>query len=192
MLLGSTVTADPKSIREVDFNNFSYPWDGEPYRAVPERWSWMSPFPQSKVTLTQGRKDLSPPDTNELGCPYLMFRSVTHGDLDGDGRDEAAVDLLYGTGGTANWHYLYIYTFDQGSPKLLALLEIGSRADGGLSGLSIQKGFLVLDFLDKDKRMGDCCSEGYIRVHYRWKKGHFTEQGSRTYGALEVIEYPLK
>ena len=95
MLLGSTVTADPKSIREVDFNNFSYPWDGEPYRAVSERWSWISPFPQSKVTLTQGRKDLSPPDQNELGCPYLMFRSVTHGDLDGDGRDEAAVDLLY-------------------------------------------------------------------------------------------------
>jgi len=188
--------ADAKSIRDIDFKNLAYPFD-ETFHGVPGTWHWITRLPQSKITLTQGRKDFLPPGAKEPrgpydSYPYLMFGSVTYGDLNNDGLEEAAVDLAYGTGGTANWHYLYIFTLEHGVPKLLALLESGSRADGGLIRTSIEAGLLVLDFLDQGKRQGDCCSRGYIRVHYRWKRDHFIEQGSRSYGALEIEERPIK
>jgi hypothetical protein len=77
-----------------------------------------------------GRPDFSPAEP--LSGGYVTVWSVTYGDVNGDGRDEAVVDLLYGTGGTANWHYLYAFTLANGSPTLLGTLQCGSRADGGL------------------------------------------------------------
>lgn len=196
-VLSATLVAVPKSIRDVDFKNLAYPWDERSFHGVPGTWHWLSHLPQSKVTLTQGQKDFPPPGAKEPRSPYdsyphVTFESVTYGDLNNDGLEEAAVDLHYGTGGTATWDYLYIYTLDHGSPKLLAMLESGSRAYGGLTRLSIEGGELVLDFMDRDKRRGDCCSEGYIRVHYRWKQGHFIEQGERTYGPLKWEVIPTK
>jgi hypothetical protein len=58
---------------------------------------------------------------------------------------------------------------------LLARLESGSRADGGLLKVAIEQRTLILDFADTEKRAGDCCSEGYIRVKYRLKDGRFVE-----------------
>lgn len=96
-----------------------------------------------------------------------MVWSVTYGDPNGDRHDEAAVDLLCGSGGTANWHYLYIFTLADGSPALMARLRSGSRADGGLVKVLIEQNTLVFDFEDGARRLGDCCSKGYIRMRYR-------------------------
>ena len=95
------------------------------------------------------------------------------------------VDLLFRTGGTANWHYLYVYAPSNGPPKLLGILESGSRADGGLVRVAIQPRLLILDFADTRRRMADCCSEGWVRVAYRWQNMHFVEAGSRNYGDLK-------
>jgi hypothetical protein len=193
----STLAANAVNIRDVDFNNFSYPWDDESFPSVPQDWRWIMHTPDTKVTLTQGRGDFQPPGEKESSGshnshPYLMFRSVTYGDVNGDGLEDAAVDLLYGTGGKANWHYLYLFTPHQDGPKLLARLESGSRTDGGLINVSIEEGLLILDFMDGNMRSGDCCSEGYIRARYRWEQGRFAEQGPRTYGPLEIIEQPME
>ncbi len=115
-----------------------------------------------------------------------MVRSVTYGDLRSEGREAAAVDLIYSTGGTANWHYLYVYALEKGSPQLLARLESGSRADGGLVKVTIEKNELILDFADGARRVGDCCSPGYIRAKYRWQSGRFVEVGSRLSGDIDL------
>jgi hypothetical protein len=101
------------------------------------------------------------------------------------------VDLLYGTGGTANWHYLYVYSFDRPRPKLIAMLESGSRAYGGLVDVKIQRRLLMLDFADAAMRMGDCCSEGFVRVRYRWRQSTFIESGVRQRGKLLLTDSPL-
>jgi hypothetical protein len=108
--------------------------------------------------------------------------------LDGDGKEEAAAALNYSSGGTANWDYLYIYKIQHNAVDLLARLESGSRADSGLVRVSIENGILVLDFADPERRVADCCSEGFIRVRFRWQQGHFIEVGSREHGnsRLEV------
>lgn len=115
---------------------------------------------------------------------YLVLAGTTYGDLNGDKQDEAVVDLRYGTGGTATWHFLYVYTLEGNQPKLIAMMECGSRAFGGLEAVKIEKSLLVLDFADSELRQGDCCSGGFVRVQYRWHGNRFRETGSRTKGAL--------
>ena len=170
--------AAPQSIRGIDFKNASYAWD-ERDRGVPSEWQWLTELPHGSVRLKNGQHRVS--DFSESGktIPDLSLVSVTYGDLLGDGREEAAVHLLYRTGGTANWSYLSVYTLDSQQPKLIAVLESGSRADGGLLRVKIQKHLLILDFLDSELRVGDCCSEGFVRVRYRWRQNRFIESGVR-------------
>lgn len=79
-----------------------------------------------------------------------------------------------------------MYKLDHGVPRLLGRLESGSRADGGLVKTAIRNRLLVLDFADAERRVGDCCSEGFIRVRYRWRQGHFVETGPRERGDLKL------
>jgi hypothetical protein len=170
------------SVHQFDFKNASYAWE-EPTHGVPSKWQWLAELPHGSVRLTNGQHRFSD-SGGEPGetVPYLQLISVTYGDLNRDGREEAAVNLLYSTGGTANWNYLYVYSFDRKQPKLIAVLESGSQADGGLVRLQIRKQMLILDFADAALREGDCCSEGFVRVHYRWRQHTFTESGVRQKG----------
>ncbi len=117
--------------------------------------------------------------------------SVTYGDLTGDGQDEAAVDLRYSTGGTLSWHYLYLFTVLNGTPKMLSLLRSGSRADGGLESVEISEGVLILEFSDGERRRGDCCSLGVVRARYRFVNGAFVKVGKLEKDSSRVGRYPL-
>ncbi len=178
--------AGPQYIREIDFKNASYAWD-ELDRGVPSNWHWLAQLPRGSVRLKNGQHRVSDGSESGKTISELSIVSVTYGDLFGDGREEAAVHLLYRTGGTANWSYLYVYNLDSRQPKLIAVLESGSRADGGLLRVKIQKHLLVLDFLDSELRQGDCCSEGFVRVRYHWQRDKFIESGVRQKGKLPLI-----
>jgi hypothetical protein len=171
------------TIREIDFKNFSYSWP-KSVGGVPPTWKWRDAVPTASIRLANGSVEFG--ESRQFSpAPYAELMSVTYGDLSGDGREEAAVDLLYKTGGTAHWHYLFIYALADGSPKLLAILRSGSRADGGLVKVEIHDHLLVLDFADKNKRTADCCSKGWVRVSYRLQADRFVETGTRSYGAFK-------
>jgi hypothetical protein len=173
-------------IREVDFKNLDYGWDA-PKLGAPDTWKWLEREPKSTALVVVGRCDFSsfesPPGSYRGG--YLAILSVAYGDLNNDGQEDAAVDVLYSTGGTLNWHYVYVFTLQNGLPKLLGRLQSGSRADGGLVKVAIVEGTLVLDFADTRRRVVDCCSAGYVRVRYRWQGGHFVESGKPEFGDLD-------
>jgi len=183
------VVASPRgtsSIRQIDFKNFTYPWDGG--GAPADQWHWIDSIPSTTVHLAAGVHrfwDEVPEGLDRSYAPGLWLESVTYGDLDGDGKEEAAVDLNYSGGGTANWDYLYVYKLTKNRPRLLGWLESGSRAYGGLVRVVIEQRQLVLDFQDPERRDGDCCSDGYIRVRYVWKDGRFVETGTRERGDLK-------
>lgn len=177
--------ADYKSVRDVDFKNFTYPWEDATGSST---WEWVGLPQQGRVTLVNGIHRFIDPHADRVvreHSPYVKFHFAVYGDLDGDGIDEAAVALNYSTGGTANWDYLYIYKLEHGRLTLLDRLESGSRAYGGLIRGFVQNKVLTLDFADPEKRTGDCCSNGYIRVHYRWATDRFLEEGPTERGDLE-------
>ncbi len=170
-------------IRKIDFYNFAYPWNE--LDVVPDTWEWLTSSPAIQVSTVGGLYSFHDDGQEEGPAPLVGVEAVTYGDLLGDGHDQAVVSLNYSTGGTANWDYLYVYKLVHGQPVLLARLRTGSRGAGGLAGVSIRHGLLIVDFADKDRMDGDCCSEGYVRVRYRWKKGTFVEIGVRQRGDLD-------
>ena len=183
------------SIRCIDFKNFSFAWDENlsASAAVPSLYQWISPLPHSHIRTENGLHRFyeylaDPQDALEREhAPVLSVDSAVYGDLDGGGTEQAAVHLNYGTGGTQNWDFLYIFKRTSNRTQLIAVLESGSRAYGGLVRSSIEKGLLVLDFADAERRTGDCCSEGFIRVRYRDRNGAFVEEGPRTRGDLQPL-----
>ena len=181
------------SIRQIDFKNFTYPWDDDP--SPSDDWHWISSISTTKVTLSGGVHrfgDEVEDREDRTTAPGLWILSVTYGELDGDQKEEAAVDLNYSGGGTANWDYLYVYKLEKGVPRLLGCLESGSRSSGGLVKVAIQDQTLLLDFADSERRRGDCCSEGFIRVRYIWRDGQFIETGTREKGELKIHYGPSK
>jgi hypothetical protein len=177
-------------IRQIDFRNFSYAWNG-PQNHASDNWRWLDSPPQSKIKVSDGTHHFNDENaTEQEPSPFLTVRAVTYGDLIGDGSEEAIVKLNYSTGGTANWDYLYVYKLANGHPILLGRLESGSRGYGGLIKVSVRDRLLVTDFADKEKLQGECCSAGYIRVQYRWQRGTFVEFGTRQHGDMELHEGP--
>ena len=180
------LSAAEPGIRSVDFKNFEYGWPVAP--SGRSSWNWLQVTPTSHIRLQNGHLTLDPTDPPH--SDYLQLLSVTYGDLDGDRQDEAAVDLYYGSGGTASWHYLYVFKAANGTVAPIGILESGSRADGGLGAVRISQGQLILDFADADRREGDCCSRGIIRVRYRLQGGRFVETGARQRDSIRLAYYP--
>jgi hypothetical protein len=188
IVMVSLALPQERGLRKVDFRNLTYAWDISPADDPPTTWRWIKSHSEITVRLVNGEHkfvDLLASEEGREHPPVLRFKSVTYGDLDGDGNEEAAVSLNYSTGGTLNWDYLYVYRLDHGKVKLLARLQSGSRADGGLIKAIIQAGLLILDFADTERRTADCCSDGYIRVHCRWNKGQFVDEGPQERGELK-------
>jgi hypothetical protein len=181
-----------QTIRSIDFKNFSFPWDEggtTPLSWDGSPWYWFKSIPASKIPLVNGMHHFYETGQSQFErerTPYLCISAVTYGKLDGIEAELATVTLNYSTGGTQNWDYLYVYRLVRGSPQAIAILESGSRAYGGLYRTEFQNGRLVLDFADPDRQVGDCCSEGYIRTHYRWKNGAFVEEGPRERGDIDL------
>ncbi|MGB8473719.1 MAG: hypothetical protein WCE61_06485 [Candidatus Acidiferrum sp.] len=199
MSIATLRLASPReaSIRQIDFKNFTYAWDrkmeGGPAveytKAASCPYIWLYPLPRQHIRVVEGIHHFYEPSEDPLvrwHDPLVSVGAVTYGDLGSDSTEEAAVQLNYSTGGTYNWDFLYIYTLSGGQTKLLALLGSGSRGDGGLGRVAISDGILALDFNDPDRRNGDCCSNGYVRVRFRWQKDHFVEEGPRERGDWNV------
>ena len=86
----------------VDFRNFEYPLPNmEEKGEMPASWKWLPSVPTTRVRIRNGEFREPTPD---LGPgPSVRWVSTVWGDIDGDGRPEAAVDLRYQTAGTAGW-----------------------------------------------------------------------------------------
>jgi hypothetical protein len=182
------------TIRQIDFENFSYQWnDPEPPEDANQPWHWLTSPTDQHFRTVDGVHHfyLRDPDTHvRERSSLVVVDSVTYGDLGGDGVEEAIVALNYSTGGTMNWDYLYVYKMERGELRLLARMETGSRGYGGLVRTFVQDQLLTVDFADPERRMGDCCSEGYIRVRYRWQGRDFVEEGERERGKIYLHAGP--
>ncbi len=146
------------SIRSVDFSEIAYP--NLPDYAGPKA---------KRITLKPGE-----------GAPNF----INYGDVTGDGIEDAIVVLELETRGSAVPDYVYIFTMEQGRPKLVWDFEAGDRADGGLRQVYADKGQLVIELYGKDRFIGGhlykgdealCCPGFFTRTRYKWTGKRFEE-----------------
>jgi hypothetical protein len=175
------------SADKVDFKNFSYPWNSHLEFGVPSTWRWREvSYLNRSIKVQLGRHDF---EGDEIPSPALTVDDVLWGDLDGDGKPEAAVTLTYFSGGTAHWDFLYVFRIENDKRKLIAFLQGGSRGSGGIQDVRIANERLIVEFADPERMSGDCCSEGFVRETYRWKESRFVRV-ARTKGNRPLVIHP--
>jgi hypothetical protein len=191
ILFSSLTLSGQNTIRQVDFKNFTYPLSGPLLGHNGLKWLGNPKDGYSKkkpIHLVEG-KEVSSAVVEGRENPQpsgFIFQSVSFADVNGGGKEDAIVVLLYQTGGTQSTHYVYIYSFEGGKPKLLAYCHTGDRGYSGLYRAYGERGQLVFELLDPKKMQGDCCSSGIVRTRYVWQEDRFEVVGHPEYVKLKT------
>ncbi|MEP6902334.1 MAG: hypothetical protein ABJA66_11325 [Actinomycetota bacterium] len=157
---GAKAAATQGEIRKVDFKNFTF----EPNCTGEDT---------QKITVKKGEYTLDKGD-DKL---YFTVENVTYGDLSGDKDDEAIILTVCNTGGTGQFSEGFIYGMKDGKPELLARIEGGDRADGGLRMAKVENGLLVVERNGAGETGGACCPEFVVTSKYKLEGKNLKQVG---------------
>jgi len=155
-------------IHSVDFKNFTY----QPSCTDMEEGKKLE-----EITVKNGEFSREKKMEDYVDRFYFNIIAVTYGDLNGDKHDEAVILSTCNTGGTGQFTEGFIYTMQAGKPTLLARVQGGDRADGGLRSLTVEDGLLVIDANDASETSGACCPEFAIKTKTRLSGDKLVEVG---------------
>jgi hypothetical protein len=172
----------------VDFLNFTCDW-------FPS-WARGEGGTRS-VALRGGRARVRNPEAHS-GIGEFRFVSITYGDLTGDGREDALVNLIVDTLGTQRPFCVFVYGMEDATPKLLWLHESGGGADRGLRDAYIEEGQVVLEeynpaklIIGEKESLATARADTYTRTRYGWDGRVFKSVGSEElpnkYGAALYV-----
>lgn len=166
----ATTPAPASGIAGVDFENFTYPvGEGPP------------------VAVAQGAAQRG--NAGDPGYIFVRVEDVLKGDMDGDGQPEAAVTLLYNTGGTGQFTDVFVYRWDGSAPALVGTAGAGDRAFDGVRSTSIEGGQLVIDRYGG--ATGACCPSTVVRRAYTVGSSAVTATGrARTWAIVYLDRDP--
>jgi hypothetical protein len=139
LLLGATPTLAASAntkIRSFDF--FNEPWDlGDGVTANMKGGEWESG------------------STDKGDFQSFQIWDVDHGDIDGDGVEEAIVSTNENTGGTGQFSGAVVFRWTAKGPVRVTSHGVGDRGDGGLANVVIVGGVARIDRYTKSE--GACC-----------------------------------
>ena len=102
------------------------------------------------------------------------------GDLTGDGADEAVMIIRYrfsGEASTSSFSHVLVYGMRNGVPTLLATLEGGDRAHGGVESVTIENHQLFLNrYRPATEASCMACYDFIETTEYRWEADKFISQ----------------
>ncbi|MEZ0370817.1 MAG: hypothetical protein ACAI44_17125 [Candidatus Sericytochromatia bacterium] len=97
---------------------------------------------------------------------FIELEKIAWGDLNGDGYEDAAVQLAESGGGSGNFRGLQIVLNQRGKPVLAAPNQsLGDRII--VKRFVVQHGVIVLDMIVQDENDGACCPTMPITVRYK-------------------------
>lgn len=160
-------------LHSIDFRNFTYDWY--------PTWGKEKAKTQ-KIILRDGEMGAS--DSTE----WFSFGGVKFADLGKDGKDDAIVLLVIGSGGNGVTNALLIYASEEGKPKLVWGTETGDGANGGLRNAYAQDGQLIIEQYNQDKIVSDgkmmpvpnCCPLTFKRTYYDLAQGKLEKKREET------------
>jgi len=179
---GTPQSPKPSSVRNVDFGNFSYPWVSS--QEFSDHLKWMNPGAKEHIQLVHERCDERSRSEKAINSPFygLVLEGVAYANLCGNSREDAIVVLRDDSGGTLYQHWVYLYDFAGGAPKLMGFFHAGDRAHFGLYRVFAKDQVLTVQLLDPAYEEGDCCSTRYVSYQYRWNGERFALAGTPTKG----------
>jgi hypothetical protein len=148
-------------IRSVDFKNFTFE-----ITAIGEGG-------KEKVTVKDGSFDR----VDEDGRFYFGVIDAAYGDLNGDGKEEAVVGVIFNTGGSGSFSSGVVYTMKGGKPVVVTEFDGGDRAYGGIVKAIVERGLLVVERSAPGKNGGACCPEFVDTSKYRLTGSKLTPVG---------------
>lgn len=93
-----------------------------------------------------------------------MLNVVAYGDVDGDGRSDAAVILATNTGGSGVFHDLAVVVDRDGRPFNTASVNLGDRVK--INSLAIEEGRIVVDMVTQGPSDPMCCPTMHVTQRY--------------------------
>lgn len=153
-----------QGIRNVDFKNFTY----QPYCAGEDT---------QKVTVKNGEFSEEKEMDGFTDRFFFKVFDVTYGDLEGDKAVEAIVLTVCNTGGTGNFTEGFVYRMKGAKPSLIARIQGGDRADGGLRSAVVENGLLVVDRNEAGPNSGACCPEFGVKTTYKLSGTRLIQSG---------------
>ncbi len=164
-------TAASSPIRRVDFLSFRYGAGTDTF------------------TVVDGKRALRT-HQGEMVAPGWEVKEVVHGDVTGDGEEDAVVAVTRVTAGSGVTHRLFVYTLRGGRPALLWDVATGDRASGGLRRGYAEGGGLVVELNGRESVPGRepsasdasdrglCCPTFFTRTRMRWTGSAFRVAGT--------------
>lgn len=167
IILSATAVAAQTGIRSVDFKNFTY----QPY--------CVGDAPET-VAVKDGEFSRETPQDGWVDRFFFKVLEIAYGDLDSDGREEAAILTVCNTGGTGNFTEAFIYRLQGSKPALASRLAGGDRAYGGFRSLKIDKGLLIVEEYSPGENGGACCPEFILTKRYKLIRSRLVQTGAVT------------
>ncbi|HYJ86710.1 MAG TPA: hypothetical protein VEW46_11685 [Pyrinomonadaceae bacterium] len=173
--------APKKSVRNIDFNNFTYRWY--------PRWEYMLSN-RTEFALQNGKANVEVPSGSNEPAGFEMV-NVKYGDVTEDAGEEAVITIKMDVMGNSMPHVVFLYGLNDGEPKMLWSHETGDRADEGLRDVAVTSDHrLAIEQYNPDKlvstegdatAVGLCCPKTFTRTFYKWQNGEIQKVHEETY-----------
>ena len=170
LLTTGIANAAPNDIYAVDFRNYNYrPSCQRLAASSAEVEQWQLSGSGESVVATNGVFQSNNPDDP------LDFKitSVTYGDMSSN--PVAIVTTVCNSGGSGDFSEGFVYSMVKSQPKLLAIIQGGDRANGGIHSATITNGLLRVERFGTNG--GACCPEWIQTTDYQWRDGQLVQAG---------------
>lgn len=173
-------------IKDVDFNNFTY----QPFCGNSEAQSVtvkngvffeekVVTLPVSDVPSKDSEKTVAPIPEKVVERKYFKPYETIYGDLNSDDIDEAIVLTTCSNGGVESYSEGFIYGIKDGNAEMLARIEGGDRALGGLRSVKIENGSVIVERSRPDFTGNACCTEFAETMRYNFVNGELSPVGEK-------------
>lgn len=102
---------------------------------------------KQEIRLISGRAEVEAVPGSVAKITTAVFGKPVCGDLDGDGRDDAALFLTYDPGGSGTFYYVAAAIAKNGQYQGTNAVFLGDRVDP--QAIQIQNGVIVADYADR-------------------------------------------
>lgn len=143
------------SIREIDFQNFTFPW------------SKTFSGKQKSFSLKKGFSNTE--DGRKLSLKSLLYIEVA------EDFDEQALVNVKIDDGNATYEMLYVFALENGKPKLLEKFEFGKNNIFFRTAFAAH-GELIIETFHQLSGDAECCPSVIEIAYYKWQKDKFVLQ----------------